>query len=234
MATGDHPFYNNNRKTIVNNILKKKLTLPSWLPAGTHSLLKGLLMRDPVKRLGHAGGASEVKKHPFFKALKFEDLLAKRVTAPLRSHAKTGSEFDVTAHSERYTTAARELSPVASPDVLSTSKQALFHGFSWSNSIHSPGGVGVFHLGSHSPKLPEGWQVQHCEGSVGSCSSGAPPGDDEVMATHSLPDSCCVDVPSDAEGGTPGGGLPAGRSASISVPIPVGKSSSMPVAIRGF
>jgi serine/threonine protein kinase len=43
MATGDHPFYSNNRKAITHNIMKKKLVLPSWLPTTTHSLLKGLL-----------------------------------------------------------------------------------------------------------------------------------------------------------------------------------------------
>jgi serine/threonine protein kinase len=43
MATGDHPFYSNNHKSITHNIMKKKLILPSWLPASTHSLLKGLL-----------------------------------------------------------------------------------------------------------------------------------------------------------------------------------------------
>lgn len=88
MATGDHPFYNNNRKTIVNNILKKKLLLPKWLPACTHSLLKGLLARDASKRLGYCGGAGEIKGHAFFKTLKFEALLERRIDAPLRSHAK--------------------------------------------------------------------------------------------------------------------------------------------------
>lgn len=88
MATGDHPFYANSRKTINYNILKKKLVVPKWLPANTHSLLKGLLTRDPTKRLGHEGGAEEVKAHPFFKTLDFEKLLNREIEAPLRSHAK--------------------------------------------------------------------------------------------------------------------------------------------------
>ena len=62
MVTGDHPFYHKNRKTIHNNILKKKLSLPSFHPKDTHSLVKGLLSRDAAKRLGASAGENSKKK----------------------------------------------------------------------------------------------------------------------------------------------------------------------------
>jgi hypothetical protein len=41
-------------------VLKKKLNLPGHLGAHTHSLLKGLLTRDPDRRLG-CKGTNEVR-----------------------------------------------------------------------------------------------------------------------------------------------------------------------------
>eukprot|EP00292_Cryptomonas_paramecium_P004923 CAMPEP_0113713718 /NCGR_PEP_ID=MMETSP0038_2-20120614/32170_1 /TAXON_ID=2898 /ORGANISM="Cryptomonas paramecium" /LENGTH=513 /DNA_ID=CAMNT_0000640521 /DNA_START=275 /DNA_END=1812 /DNA_ORIENTATION=- /assembly_acc=CAM_ASM_000170 len=74
MCTGENPFYHDNRKVLYNNILRKKLSLPSWLPPPVHSLLKGLLTRDPARRLGHARGFDEVQSHAFFKALRWDAL----------------------------------------------------------------------------------------------------------------------------------------------------------------
>jgi hypothetical protein len=114
-----------------NNILKKKLVLPSWLHASVHSFLKALLNRDPSKRLGTAGGAGEVKAHAFFKGFDFKSAMARELQAPLRSHAKSGDMADTSGHSDRYTKAKAMLSPVPSPAILSSSNQALFCDFDW-------------------------------------------------------------------------------------------------------
>lgn len=137
-------------QVVHNNILKKKLVLPSFLPREVHALVlsprcpptphptsyaisyalpatllphtllpsslpptphipgtncaplqvKGLLHRDPAKRLG-ANGAGEVKSHPFFAKLDFESVLAKQIPAPLRSSAEVDNPLDVSAHNER-------------------------------------------------------------------------------------------------------------------------------------
>eukprot|EP00291_Cryptomonas_curvata_P029838 CAMPEP_0172208048 /NCGR_PEP_ID=MMETSP1050-20130122/34223_1 /TAXON_ID=233186 /ORGANISM="Cryptomonas curvata, Strain CCAP979/52" /LENGTH=758 /DNA_ID=CAMNT_0012887531 /DNA_START=382 /DNA_END=2658 /DNA_ORIENTATION=- len=131
MCTGANPFYHSNRKVMHNNILKKKLVLPSWLHASVHSFLKALLSRDPAKRLGTAGGAVEVKGHAFFKGFNFKSLMARELPAPLRSHAKSGDMADTSGHSDRYTKARPMLSPVPSPAILSSSNQALFCDFDW-------------------------------------------------------------------------------------------------------
>jgi hypothetical protein len=57
-------------------------------------------------------GASEIEHHPYFSGFDFGALLRREIEAPLRSHAVTGSELDVSAHSKRYTSAAACLSPV--------------------------------------------------------------------------------------------------------------------------
>lgn len=131
MVTGDNPFYHKNRKVVHNNILKKKLVLPSFLPREVHALVKGLLHRDPAKRLG-ANGAGEVKSHPFFAKLDFESVLAKQIPAPLRSSAEVDNPLDVSAHNERYTKAAPCLSPLLSP---MTKFDDHFMGFSWAADV---------------------------------------------------------------------------------------------------
>ncbi len=119
------------RQVMHNNILKKKLVLPSWLHASVHSFLKALLSRDPAKRLGSAAGAAEVKAHAFFKGFDFTALMARELPAPLRSHAKSGDLADTSGHADRYTKAKPMLSPVPSPAILSSSNQALFCDFDW-------------------------------------------------------------------------------------------------------
>jgi serine/threonine protein kinase len=55
MVTGSNPFYHSNPAQVASKVEKKKLMLPSHFSAGTHALLKGLLTRDPAKRLGKQG-----------------------------------------------------------------------------------------------------------------------------------------------------------------------------------
>jgi serine/threonine protein kinase len=69
MFTGDNPFYHENPEQIAIKVQKKKLLMPTFLGPSTHSLIKGLLTRDPEKRLGK-GGAKEVKDHAFFSKCK--------------------------------------------------------------------------------------------------------------------------------------------------------------------
>jgi hypothetical protein len=46
-------------------------------------LLKKLLEKDPLKRIGSRGDANEIKKHIFFQGINFDDILGKKLKAPL-------------------------------------------------------------------------------------------------------------------------------------------------------
>lgn len=46
-------------------ILSDPLVFPPDMSSEAKSVMTGLLQRDPSRRLG-AGGADEIKKHPFF------------------------------------------------------------------------------------------------------------------------------------------------------------------------
>ena len=123
-----------------NNIMRKKLVLPRWLAPTAHSFHKALLTREPTKRLGHLGGAAEVRAHAFFAGLDWAKLFARELEAPLRSRAHSDDPLDTSAHAERYTKTLPALSPLTSPAILSTSQQQLFWNFDWAaDSESAPG-----------------------------------------------------------------------------------------------
>ena len=41
-----------------------------------------LLKKKPIERLGSKGEAEEIKKHPWFKSINFNDLMEKKLVAP--------------------------------------------------------------------------------------------------------------------------------------------------------
>jgi serine/threonine protein kinase len=48
------------------------------------SLLKGLLEKDPKKRLGSKNGAREIKEHPWLKDINWEKVLKKEINPPFK------------------------------------------------------------------------------------------------------------------------------------------------------
>ncbi|KAI8590139.1 kinase-like domain-containing protein [Geranomyces variabilis] len=85
MLTGSPPFTGNNRKKIMDGILKKKVVWPKYLTVNARDLCNKLLQKNPTKRLGSGGaaGAAAVKRHPFFKRIDWTRLAARDVAPPL-------------------------------------------------------------------------------------------------------------------------------------------------------
>ncbi|CAI9105241.1 OLC1v1004124C1 [Oldenlandia corymbosa var. corymbosa] len=71
MLYGYTPFRGKTRQKTFANILHKDLKFPGSIPASLQvkQLIYRLLHRDPKNRLGSREGASEIKKHPFFKGV---------------------------------------------------------------------------------------------------------------------------------------------------------------------
>jgi len=106
-----------------------------------------LLTRDPARRLGSGkADAEEIKRHPFFKDVSFDDVLNKRIPPPyfpsiVCSHIITGLIFfliyyyaqngsaDTSNFDEEFTKEQPTLTPVYGQ--LSSRDQAEFNGFSW-------------------------------------------------------------------------------------------------------
>nr|AML79586.1 putative LOV domain-containing protein [Phaeoceros carolinianus] len=71
MLYGRTPFRGRNRHKTFVNVLNKELTFPSSIPVSLagRQLIRGLLQRDPTRRLGAFRGANDVKQHPFFRGI---------------------------------------------------------------------------------------------------------------------------------------------------------------------
>ncbi|KAG6494359.1 serine/threonine-protein kinase UCNL-like [Zingiber officinale] len=80
MAYGRTPFKGRNRKETFRNVLSRSPEFPGNRRCDLADLIERLLVKDPSQRLGSAGGADEVRSHPFFHGVRW-DLLAD-VTRP--------------------------------------------------------------------------------------------------------------------------------------------------------
>lgn len=128
MLTGSPPFTAENRKKTIDKILKGKLVLPPYLTPDARDLLKKFLKRNPSQRVGGGpGDAADVQKHPFFRHINWEELLARRLDPPFKPCLQ--SEEDVSQFDARFT----RQTPVDSPDdaVISESANQAFLGFTY-------------------------------------------------------------------------------------------------------
>ncbi len=83
MLTGFPPFYTKSREELFDNIKKIKLTLPPYFSMELTDLMMKLFRKDPNQRLG--GGvrdAAEIKEHPWFKKINWDQLLKKQIMPP--------------------------------------------------------------------------------------------------------------------------------------------------------
>ncbi|TFY69554.1 hypothetical protein EVJ58_g336 [Rhodofomes roseus] len=128
MLLGQSPFRGDDEDEIFDAILEDEPLYPITMPRDAVSVLQKLLTRDPTRRLGSGkADAEDIKRHPFFKDVSFDDVLNKRIPPPyfptINGTADT-SNFD-----EEFTREQPTLTPVHTQ--LSTRDQAEFQGFSW-------------------------------------------------------------------------------------------------------
>lgn len=83
MLIGFPPFFAESREEIFFNIEHAPLVLPPILSEHAKSLLQGLLERNPIQRLGSGPlDAQEIKEHPWFNSISFEDVFNKKYELP--------------------------------------------------------------------------------------------------------------------------------------------------------
>ncbi|XP_067833801.1 ribosomal protein S6 kinase beta-2-like, partial [Heptranchias perlo] len=122
------PFTAENRKKVIDRILKCKLNLPPYLTHDARDLIRKLLKKSPSQRLGSGpGDASDVQNHPFFRQINWEDLLARKVDPPYQPRLQ--SDDDVSHFDTKFT----RQTPRDSPDDtdLSESANRAFMGFTY-------------------------------------------------------------------------------------------------------
>nr|GMC79175.1 serine/threonine-protein kinase AtPK2/AtPK19-like [Ipomoea batatas] len=114
MLTGKPPFIGN-REKVQQKIIKEKLKLPSFLTSEAHSLLKGLLSKDPSKRLGSGPkGGDEIKGHKWFRPINWRRLEAREVQPSFRP--EVAGKHCIANFDKCWTDMPLQDSPVSSPN----------------------------------------------------------------------------------------------------------------------
>ncbi|XP_007442631.1 ribosomal protein S6 kinase alpha-5 [Python bivittatus] len=130
LLTGASPFTvdgeRNSQTEISRRILKSEPPYPQEMTALAKDIIQCLLIKDPKKRLGcGSGSADEIKQHPFFQKINWNDLAAKRVSAPFKPIIR--DELDVSNFAEEFT----EMDPTYSPATTPEAADKLFQGYSF-------------------------------------------------------------------------------------------------------
>ncbi|GAB4833137.1 Serine/threonine-protein kinase AtPK2/AtPK19 [Ancistrocladus abbreviatus] len=115
MLTGKPPFVGGNRNKVQQKIIKDKIKLPTFLTSEAHSLLKGLLQKDPSKRLGSGPtGSEEVKRHKWFKPINWRKLEAREIQPSFRP--EVAGKHCIANFEKHWTDMPVVDSPAASPN----------------------------------------------------------------------------------------------------------------------
>ncbi|ORX78464.1 hypothetical protein BCR32DRAFT_247144 [Anaeromyces robustus] len=128
MLLGQSPFRGDDEEEIFEAILEDEILYPINMSKDSVSLLQKLLTKDPAKRLGSGpNDAEDIKKHAFFKHVKWDKILNKEISPPYKP--KINSKTDVSNFDEEFT---REV-PVLTPCncVLNETDQEEFRNFSY-------------------------------------------------------------------------------------------------------
>lgn len=78
MVTGVPPYYSENKDELFENIKNANLKFPCIISADLKDLIMRLLERDPKKRIKEA----DIKTHPWFKDINWDDVYNRRLVPP--------------------------------------------------------------------------------------------------------------------------------------------------------
>uniref|UniRef100_A0A8C5WLT4 Serine/threonine-protein kinase N2 n=2 Tax=Leptobrachium leishanense TaxID=445787 RepID=A0A8C5WLT4_9ANUR len=130
MLVGESPFPGDDEEEVFDSIVNDEVRYPRFLSTEAISIMRRLLRRNPERRLGASEkDAEDVKKHPFFRHIDWNGLLAKKVKPPFVPTIK-GRE-DVSNFDEEFTSEAPILTPPREPRLLSEEEQVAFRDFDY-------------------------------------------------------------------------------------------------------
>ncbi|XP_036363257.1 RAC-gamma serine/threonine-protein kinase isoform X1 [Octopus sinensis] len=93
MMCGRLPFYNRDHDKLFELIILQPIRFPRTLSEEAKSLLDGLLIKDPSKRLGGSeDDVKEIMAHQFFAPVHWHELLEKKITPPWRPDVKSADD----------------------------------------------------------------------------------------------------------------------------------------------
>lgn len=109
---GRLPFYSKSHDTLFDMILNQDVKYPSTLTPPARSILMGLLNKNPLHRLGGSTkGAQDVKNHPFFNNMNWEEMYEKKVKPPFVPNIN-GTDDDTSNFDTMFTDETPNFTPV--------------------------------------------------------------------------------------------------------------------------
>ncbi len=86
LVTGLPPYYSHDTDAIYQSILSEEITFPNHveLSKDLKHLLRGLLTKHPLKRLGLKNGCKDIYNHPWLNKVNFTEILEKRIPPPIK------------------------------------------------------------------------------------------------------------------------------------------------------
>lgn len=103
LLTGLPPWYSQDWRVMRKRIIDQPLHLPSYLSEEAKDLLRGLLNKNPLDRLGSSGGSVEIKRHHFFRNIDWQMITFREVYPPIRPCESTGSIEDASNFDAEFT-----------------------------------------------------------------------------------------------------------------------------------
>jgi serine/threonine protein kinase len=134
MLAGKPPFVmkrGESQKDLDKKIISQKISVPGYLHSDTASILKGLLEKDSLKRLGSSkttmfaiGGVTALKAHPFFQDLNWRAVLNCELEPPINPLQVKYTDGD-TKSVATYSGAAQATTPVKGDDASAFSPNGM-------------------------------------------------------------------------------------------------------------
>lgn len=93
MLTGLPPFFDDNVNKMYRMIVTQDVDFPAYISPVAKDLISKLLTKDPEKRLGNGPSDSEeIKAHPFFDGLNWDDVINKRIKPEWQPEIKNDTD----------------------------------------------------------------------------------------------------------------------------------------------
>ncbi|ORY97646.1 kinase-like domain-containing protein [Syncephalastrum racemosum] len=129
MLLGQSPFRGEDDDEIFNAIINDEILYPLTMSKNSISLCSELLVRDPTRRLGASeADAEDIKAHPFFKGIDWDNLLNKETSPPF--YPTVVDALDTSNFDEMFTSEDPVVTPMIGPR-LSREEEEAFADFSY-------------------------------------------------------------------------------------------------------